>query len=132
MGTRVAKLPEFGMLPLDNQARYLRHWIYKRYPDSSWTAARPSGADNELGYPTVNCQNAPVSCYPRAPLLLSTDRTYTYTKKAMREVIIRILYLGPYRRQGLQTGWRRCLLSEARAGAHVGVCGSSDLLQVLL
>ena len=78
MGTGVAKLPEFGMLPLDNQARYLCHWIYKRYPDHSWTAARPSGADNELGYPTVNCQNAPVSCYPRAPLLGTTDRTYMY------------------------------------------------------
>ena len=25
---------------------------------------------------------------------------------------IRILYLRCYRRQGLQTGWRRCLLSE--------------------
>ena len=78
MGTEVQKLPVFGMLPLDNQARYPGHWIYKRYPVHSWTAARPSGTDNELGYPTVNCQNAPVSCYPRAPLLGTTDRRHTW------------------------------------------------------
>ena len=34
------------------------------------------GRDNYLGYPTVNCQNAPVSCYPRAPLLGTTDPRY--------------------------------------------------------
>ena len=34
------------------------------------------GRDNHLGYPTVNCQNAHVSCYAHAPFLQATDPRY--------------------------------------------------------
>ena len=34
------------------------------------------GRDNYLDYPTVNCQNAHVSCYAHPPFLQTTDPRY--------------------------------------------------------
>ena len=66
MGTEFAKLLVFGMLPLDNQARYPGHWASGQSSYVLGIFCISSGRDNELGYPTVTCQTRAI-LPPRYP-----------------------------------------------------------------